>query len=301
MKLRCTALLFFFVVFSIGNAQNKEVSLLYLNQEPPGLQPQVFAPNIISKPKESEFGSVFSKDGTEFFYGVDLNGRTEIRYTRLEKDSWTEPETIISDSKYGFNDPFLSPDESRLFYISNRPLQEKGNKKDHDIWYSEKRTDGWSNPKNAGPMINSDYEEYYMSFTNDGAMYFSSNVRSQNYTTNFDIYVSKQINGKFQKPEKLSDAVNTKRYEADVFVAPDESYIIFCAKRKEGLGKGDLYISFKNNYGWSIAKNMGYPINSENHELCPFVTKDGKYFFYTSNQDIYWVNASIINQYRKKK
>jgi hypothetical protein len=28
-------------------------------------------------------------------------------------------------------------------------------------------------------------------------------------------------------------------------------------------------------------------INTENHELCPFVTKDGNYFFYTSNEDIY--------------
>ncbi|MBQ4822612.1 PD40 domain-containing protein [Aquimarina sp. MMG016] len=275
-------------------------SLKYLGEEPPSLIPKVFAPDMISKPGESEFGSVFSKDGTEFFYGVDINGRAETRYTRLEKDSWTTPKTIISHKSYGHNDPFLSPDEYRLYYISDRPLNGKGSNKDHDIWYSEKRPYGWSKPINAGVNINSDRNEYYMSFTNDGTMYFSSNVAAEkNNNSDFDIYTSKFIDGEFQKPKKLSDAVNTKAYEADVFVAPDESYIIFCATRKNGLGRGDLYISFKNADGtWTPSKNMDEPINSKNHELCPFVTKDGKYLFYTSNQDIYWVDAKIIQQYR---
>lgn len=42
-------------------------------------------------------------------------------------------------------------------------------------------------------------------------------------------------------------------------------------------------------------KNMGDNINTEGHELCPFVTKEGKYFFYTSNKKIYWVDSKIID------
>lgn len=44
---------------------------------------------------------------------------------------------------------------------------------------------------------------------------------------------------------------------------------------------------------------MGQFVNSAGHELCPFVTKDGNYFFYTSNQDIYWVDATIIHALRE--
>jgi topoisomerase IA-like protein len=44
---------------------------------------------------------------------------------------------------------------------------------------------------------------------------------------------------------------------------------------------------------------MGKEINTENYEYCPFVTKDGKYLFYTSNQDIYWVSIEIINKIKK--
>jgi len=104
--------------------------------------------------------------------------------------------------------------------------------------------------------------------------------------------------GLWTKPVTLiSDEVfNTGSYEADVFVASDESYLIFCGDRADGYGRGDLYIGFKKPDGtWTRARNMERTINTTGHKLCPFVTRDGKYFFFTSNQDIYWVDARIIN------
>ncbi|MGI9545310.1 MAG: hypothetical protein ACR2MX_18750 [Cyclobacteriaceae bacterium] len=292
---------FIFTIVSASDCTGQiNNSRIYLNQKPPGLLPEIFAPDIISLSNESEFGSVFSKDGKEFFYGVDIEGRTEIRYTELQNSRWTEPKAIISHEVFGYNDPFLSPDESELYYISDQPADGMEEKKDHDIWYSKRTPEGWSDPINAGPNINSDRNEYYISFTNTGDLYFASNKNAAaNRQTNFDIYVSKKFDGKFQSAVKLSNAVNTTSYEADVFIAPDESYIIFAASRTEGLGHGDLYISFKLEDGsWSKSKNMGETINSTNHELCPFVTADRKYFFYTSNKDIYWVDAAVIQKMR---
>ncbi len=279
------------------SAQNNQ----YLGQKPPGMTPQKFAPGIISNDYEYEFGSVFSRDGLEFYYGVAA-GPAEIRYLKFENGAWTKPDTILSHTKYGMNDPFLTPDEQRLFYISKKALSGDTAKADHDIWYSEKTEQGWSEPINAGPNINTTGNEYYISFTNDGTMYFSSNINAveDNWRDN-DIYYSKFVNGEFQKPVRLGPAINTKWYEADVYVAPDESYLIFAAARPkpEGRGQGDLYISFKNEDGtWTKSKNMGDVINTTGHELCPFVTADGKYFMYTSNQDIYWVDAKIIEQLR---
>lgn len=284
----------------LGEAQVDE-SLKYLKQEPPSVIPKVFAPGIISKDTEYEFGSVFTNAGDEFFYGVDNFGKSEIRYTRLVDDKWIAPKTIVVHERYGYNDPFLSPDEARLYFISNRALDGVGDKINHDIWYVEKRENGWSDPINAGTNINSADKEYYISFTKDGTMYFSSNVNApeERKGYDFDIYYSKSIDGVFQKAVALGDSINTPRYEADVFIDPDESYIIFSAGRQDGLGRGDLYISFKNADGtWGKSKNMDRPINSEKHELCPFVSLDGKYLFYTSNKDIYWVDAKIIDQYR---
>lgn len=271
-----------------------------MGQEKPTLTPKIFAKGFISKEDESEFGSVFNKKATAFFYGVDVGGSTEIRYSELIGNKWSEPKTILSHEKYGFNDPFLSPDEKRLYFISKRALDGLGAKQDYDIWYVEKEGDQWSEPINAGEKINSQKNEYYVSFTTDGTMYFSSNKNAKaNRDRNFDIYYSSRIDGEFMEPIKLNDSINTKRYEADVFIAPDERYMIFCSIRKGGYGQGDLYISFKKDNGnWTHAKNMGESINNEFHQLCPFVSKDGKYLFFTSNQDIYWVDAKIIEGYK---
>jgi hypothetical protein len=271
----------------------------YMGQPLPGLNRQMFAPDFIST-EEHEFGSVFNAEGTEFYYAVDIIRKPVIRYSKLTDGVWSAPETILSHEKYGYNDPFLSPDENRLYFISKRALDGMGDLKDHDIWYVERENDGWSEPINAGSNINSEGNEYYISFTKEGTMYFASNINTTEKEPNHDIYYSRFINGEFQKAIRLGDAINTDNYEADVFVAPDESYLIFCSTRPGGLGRGDLYISFKNTDGtWSMAVNMGEAVNTEHHELCPFVTADGKHLMYTSDQDIYWISTEIINQIRK--
>lgn len=275
----------------------------YMGQEKPGTSAKMFAPNFIST-EEQEFGSVFNADGTEFYFGVDMNGKNEIRYSKLDGNQWTKPIPIVSHERYSYNDPFLSNDETRLYYISTSAKDSKGEPDDIDIWYSEKTLNGWSKPINAGGNINTEGNEYYISFTKDGTMYFSSNghSRKDSSRTDHDIYFSKFIENEFQEPVLLGESVNTTSYEADVFVSPDESYLIFCSTRDGGYGRGDLYICFRTAEGkWTPAVNMGNRINTEQYEYCPFVTKDGKYLFFTSNQDIYWIETEILQEITRRK
>ncbi len=288
-----------FPFFALG--QNTETeSLKYLGEKRPGKVPVKFAPHIVSLEEQREFCSTFSRDGKEFFFAVLVDGRAETRSMKLSKTNWTKPKTILSDPVFNFNDAMLSPDGNKLFFISDRPLDYKNEKKDFDIWYVERNGGGWSAPINAGPAINSDKNEYYVSFAQNGTMYYSSNRKfAPGSAGDYDICTSPFKQGKFQNAMPLGNSINTSEYEADVFVAPDESYVIFCAVRTEGYGAGDLYISFKNSDGtWTKAKNMGETINTPGHELCPFVSGDGKYFFYTSRWDIYWVDAKILNDLR---
>ncbi|MDW3196106.1 MAG: hypothetical protein R8G66_27285 [Cytophagales bacterium] len=270
----------------------------YLGQKPPGKTPEKFAPGLISLPLEYEFGSTFSRDGEEFFYSVSVNGRGETKYMRLLNGKWTEPEVILAHEAFGYNDPMLSVDEDKLYFISTQT--ETDNPGDYDIWYVERAGESWSSPINAGPMINTEKSnEYYISFTESGAMYFASNKAAPSDRGNdFDIYKSEFKNGKFQKARKMP--FNSEYYEGDVFVAPDESYVIFSGENPAGLGRGDLYITFQNNGEWTNPVNMGEPINDLGHQFCPFVTYDGKYLFFSSNRDIYWVDAAIIENYRAK-
>lgn len=297
MRLSITLLLLTLCAIACTSQESQEdKDLKYLGLNSPSTTPEVFAPGLISTEEEYEFGSVFNKAGTEFYYGVNVGGREEIRFCKLMEKGWSKPTVIMSHERYGYNDPFLSPDEKRLYFISKQALDGQGDLKDYDIWYAERTGDGWSAPINAGPNINTEGEEYYISFNKEGTMYFSSNKKD----VNFDIYTSAFVNGEFQAAVPMSEAINTTNYEADVFIDPDESYIIFCARRPDGVGQGDLYISFKKEDGtWTQSKNMGEQINTQGHELCPFVTADGKYFLYTSNKDIYWVDAKVIEGMRE--
>lgn len=50
-----------------------------------------------------------------------------------------------------------------------------------------------------------------------------------------------------------------------------------------------MHISFKDDTGnWSTPKDMG--LNGELPSLSP----DGKYLFFIKNDDVYWVDAQII-------
>ncbi len=278
-------------------------SLQYIDESKPDVIPKLFAKEFISKEDRSEFGSVFNKEGTAFYYGVDVEGKAHIEYTELKDGVWTTPAKVIYSDSISYNDPMLSPDEQRLYYISNKPKSRSDTLGDYDIWYSIRKMGLWSDPINAGKQINTAAHEYYISFSEEGTMYFASNIENINGRKhNFDIYKSEYSNSRFLQPQKIDTTINTRNYEADVFVAPDESYIIFCSARRSGLGRGDLYISFKDeNDRWTEAINMGEPINSEGHELCPYVTQDGAYFFYTSNQDIYWVSTKAFDEMRDRR
>ena len=120
-----------------------------------------------------------------------------------------------------------------------------------------------------------------------------------------DIFKSRLIDGKYTRIENPGNAINTEYHEWDPYVAPDESYLIFCSTKPDGLGGDDLYISFlKKDGSWSAPVHMGKDINSPASENRPYVTTDGKYFFYTStkrgNRDIYWVDAGIIGDMKTK-
>jgi hypothetical protein len=293
-------LFFLFLLLSFGRSFGQTVkkeAFAYLNQTPPGSTPKLFAPEIVSLKSRYEFGSVFTRDGREFYYAVEGGQRPHIECIKYENNKWSAPVKVLVSDKYGYNDPFLSPDEQKLFFISDQAMDGKGDKKDIDIWYVQREKGGWSKPVNAGKEINSPHNEYYISFTKGGRMYYSSNKQAENVKSNqYDIYTSSFTKTAFGSSTKLGDAVNSEHYEADVFVSPNEDYLIYCAERPDGFGRGDLFISFKDSKGqWGKAKNMGNAINSQGYEFCPFVTADGKYLFFSRDGDILWVDAKVIS------
>jgi Tol biopolymer transport system component len=147
--------------------------------------------------------------------------------------------------------------------------------------------------------VNSDHHDIFPSVAKDGTIYFFS--ERDGGLGMADLYRSKPIEGSYTKVENLGVPINTNQDEIDPFIAPDESYLIFCSKARDGYGEQDLFISFKKPDGsWTEPANMGESINSSGNDWIPFVTPDNKYFFFGSNRngqdDIFWVDARVVEK-----
>jgi Tol biopolymer transport system component len=246
-------------------------------------QPTLFGPGTIST-GDMELNAAFTPDGRTLYF----TKRTPkyqlwtILVSTLKGNRWSVPRVAEFSGQYGDFDPFISPDGSQLFFSSNRPVPGKA-KPDFDIWMVKKTAAGWSTAVNLGADVNTESQEYYPSVSKTGTLYFSSNREGGKGSG--DLYRSRLVNGKYSKPENLGDEINSKYFEGDPYIAPDESFLIFVSyNRPDGLGDGDLYVSLNQNGHWTPPKHLGAPINSSALDFCPNMSPDGKYFFFTSER-----------------
>lgn len=199
---------------------------------------------------------------------------------------WSTPEVVSFSGQYFDIEPFLSEDGLTLYFSSNRPLEMTSTEtKDFDIWYVTRTAfdSEWSIPKNMGPPINTKMDEFYPVITKSKNLYFTLDNPEMNQKD--DIYVSDYVNGMYSEPKPLGGVINSDGYEFNAFVAPDESFIIYtCYNRADGLGSGDLYISYKNGDDWTQAKNMGFVVNSDKMDYCPFVDIKTNTLYFTSKR-----------------
>jgi Tol biopolymer transport system component len=268
-------------------------------------EPTIFAPGVIST-GDYEVCPQFSLDGKTFYFvksTPDANFWT-IVFSKLENGKWSAPQVAPFSGQYSDADEFITRDGKQMFFISKRPLSKATREpRKLDIWVMDRTATGWSEPRNLGSSVNSDESEYFPTLTNDGTLYFGS--RRAGGKGGVDLYRSRFVNGKYQEPENLGDAINTEFDEYEPFIAPDESFLIFMAGgRTDGLGGFDLYVSYNRNGQWTKAKNLGAPINSAADELSPRITPDGEYFFWASARSTIdkpkeksWSFAELSNAY----
>ncbi len=230
-----------------------------------------------------------SEDGSEAFFTIQspFQEISQIAYITKDNNEWTKPELLPFSDSYMDLEPFLSIGGKRLFFVSDRPLDDSSSqKKDFDIWYVERSgPEGeWSNPKNIGEPINSDLNEFYPSVSENNNLYFT--LESPNGLGKDDIYFSRWDNGTYSAPVLLDESINSSGYEFNAFISKNEDFILFSKyNEKDGLGSGDLYVSKKDDNGkWEKAKNIGAPINTKYMEYCPFYDEENQTLYFTSRR-----------------
>lgn len=207
--------------------------------------------------------------------------RWTILVTRFEKGKWSTPEVATFSGQYSDADPFITRDDSRFYFISNRPVAEK-TKPDLDIWVIKKTATGWSDPRNVGASVNSSVGEWYPTVAANGTIYFGSDREGGKGRT--EIYRSRLVDGKYATPENLGHAIKSQFNEFEPLIAADESFLIFMGGgRSDSHGGFDLY-SYNRNGVWTKPANLGNKINSDGNEYSPAISADAKYFFWSTHQ-----------------
>lgn len=303
-----------------GHGRGQETPLRpagpYLGQKPPGLYPELFAPGVVSTGHFEHSSPVFSPDGRELYWSVHYeDGAPHSRpvvFMKQEGNGWTAPALAsFVKNEFRYENPFFSPDGRRL-YFSASPAT--GSIKDSDLWYAERTASGWSEQIILSSPPNSTGLDAQPSVSRSGNLYFISFLDQSKY--GYGLFFSSFDGRNYSIPVRMEPQFNRLAADWTPYIAPDESYLIFCSFREGGSGSGDLYISFRNPDGSrGEAINMGDRINTGANERFPNVTPDGKYLFFNSTRtipgaredgpgngkgDVYWISAGIIEELRRK-
>ena len=95
----------------------------YLGQEPPGMEPVIFAPGIVSDPDYSEYSGTFSPDGSEyFFYRYSRSSGSFLLFNKIIDREWSVPEQFTVTAGYDAFEPHLSSDNQRLYFNWEHPV-----------------------------------------------------------------------------------------------------------------------------------------------------------------------------------
>lgn len=306
----------------------------YLGQTPPGSEPEIFAPGIVST-GQYERDITMTPDGSEIYYGLVSGQHAVIMQTKLVDGRWTTPDVapFSRNPRFLNLEPHVAPDGSRFFFLSTRPADGRvvpdslvGQWINQDIWVMDRAEDGWSEPYNLGAPVNSSAPEFFPSTTRDGTIYFT---REEDEPRASVIYRARWDGTGYADPERLPATVNSTDQQYNAFIDPDERFLLLGVfGREDSFGGTDYYAVFRDSDdAWSGPVNLGAHINRpRGSEWSPYVSPDGRYFFFMStrpadvdrlpdeltldvleelhrqprngNPDIYWVDATFIDALR---
>lgn len=266
----------------------------YLGQKPPGLTPEVFAPNLISLAGRYEGTIAFSPELNEVYFGANNDkGETHIYFSRRGAEGWSpiQQANFTKGEKAEEIHPFVSRDGRRIYFTGlNSDLS------DTRIWYVNRFDDTWGNPVKLGSPIN-DQQVFYPNQGKNGGLYYFNLEQMKTF-------YARETQGQFSQIRQVSLPAGTHHAVA----APSEAYLIVNARNtSQGRKDNDLYVSFKNADGtWSNPIHLGNDINSARNEKGPSISHDGKYLFFgrdeaDGNANIYWVSTKAITKLNPKR
>ena len=166
-----------------------------------------------------------------------------------------------------------------------------------DVLVSYKKEDGsWSSAKSISDNINSFGSELPVGLSFDG----QTLLLQKEELGDANLFYSTWDGHDWTIPERFGSNINSESLELSACLSADGNLLYFSSNRDGGFGGLDIWRCVKLPNGkWSLAQNLGPTINTPLNEDCPYLTADGKVFYFSSegHQSIggYDCMFSVIN------
>ena len=135
---RITLLLFIGLFFALQSCKPINSYNPYLDQKPPGIPPELFAPSIVNT-DAIEINTVFNSSLTELFFTRIIDRRFIIHHSELINGNWTAPQPIQMYSDQDANsvaiDPSITQDGNTMYFLGINP-EDRSNNSYPDIYRS---------------------------------------------------------------------------------------------------------------------------------------------------------------------
>jgi len=210
--------------------------------------------------------------------------REDFIESRITKNGFAESKVINGDINMEPKKGAITVSQDGEWMLFAGQLMDQAYKS-FDIYISYLTPEGWSEPQNLGPNINTEFWETSPSLSPDKrALYFTSNRPDGNGGS--DLYVSyRQPNGKWAAAVNMGPTVNTAGDELAPFIHADNQTLYYTSSGLPGYGNSDLFVIRKKIEGeWGAPENLGYPINTIENEGSLAVSADGLTAYYASDR-----------------
>jgi outer membrane protein OmpA-like peptidoglycan-associated protein len=182
-----------------------------------------------------------SPTGEKLLINIDDQGQGDIYECDLVNLQWSKPSRMKDpvNTKFHESSATINQGLDTLFFISERP----GGYGKRDIYMAVKdpKSNKWGNLTNAGPILNTEYDEEGVFLMPDGkTMYFSSQAHTS--MGGFDIYKSTKVNGQWTKPENIGYPINTSDDDVFFVISANGLHGYYASYKNDGFGEKDIYL-----------------------------------------------------------
>lgn len=263
-----------------------EFAISYARQHPD--QAYAFKPvnlgDSVNSPQSEYFPSVTITDSLLVFTRLGDHQREDFFESGISKKGFGAARPIKGDINLEPKKGAITVSQDGEWLLFAGRLMDNGYQS-FDIYISYLTPQGWSEPQNLGPNINTEFWESAPSLSPDKrALYFSSNRPGG--SGGLDLYVSyRQPNGKWSPAVNMGPSINTAGDEQAPFIHADNQTLYYTSNGLPGYGNSDLFMIRKDISGeWGAPENLGYPINTIENEGSLAVSADGLTAYYASDR-----------------